>query len=722
MPAGSSSSPASPPIEYPAASRLDTVDTIHGVAVADPYRWLEDEKSPAVTQWTEAQDSLTRRFLANLGGRERIAARLKELFYVENVGIPIHRAKRHFFPRRDAGKEKFTIYWREGRGGQERPLLDPNTWSADGSVSLGTWSPSYDGAHVAYTVKRNNSDEATLYVKNVGTGEISAVDVIEGAKYASPAWTPSSDGFYYTWLPPPGSVPASERPGYAEVRFHKLGSDPKDDRIVHERTGDPRTFIGASISRDGRWLIATIEHGWTSSDVYFLDRLRGAKDWTPLVTGRDALYDVDVDRGQFFVLTNDGAPNYRVFRIDPQRPGREQWKEIVPERADATLEAMTIVGHHLSLAYLQNVVSRLELHDEDGKLVRELPLPTLGSASALSGEVDDDVAYFSFQSFTYPTEIFETNVTTGETSSWYRLKVPVDASRYVVEQLFATSRDGTRVPFFVVRGRDEHPNADTPAILYGYGGFQVAQAPAFSSSIFPWLESSGIWAVANLRGGSEYGEQWHRHGMRREKQHTFDDYLAVAEELVRKGYTRPAKLAALGASNGGLLVGAAITQRPDLFGVALCGVPLLDMIRYPLFGSGKTWMEEYGSPEDPDDFAALLAYSPYHNVRQGTRYPATLLLSADSDDRVDPMHARKFAAELQWASTGGPVLLRIEKHSGHGGADLVRASVQKIADEYSFALARMHEDRSDAFDAGNAPSALAPAPVRPTADPTSGPQ
>lgn len=690
MPAGSNSPPPSPPLDYPVTRRVDASDTIHGVRVPDPYRWLEDDKSAEVRQWADEEDAVTRRFLANLAGRARIAARLKELFYVENVGIPRHLADRHFFPRRDAGKEKFTIYWRQGRDGPERVLLDPNTWSADGSVSLGTWSPSYDGKKVAYTVKQNNSDEATLYVRNVETGETSGVDVIEGAKYASPAWTPSNDGFYYTWLPPPGSVPASDRPGYAEIRFHKLGADPKTDRIAHGKTGDPRTFIGASLSRDGRWLIATIEHGWTRSDVYFMDERHPSADWKPLATGRDALYDVSVDRGRFFVLTNDGAPNYRVFRIDPENPGRDQWTEIVPERADATLEAMTIVGHHLSLAYLQNVVSRLELRDEEGKLVREIPLPTLGSASALSGEVDDDVAYFSFQSFTYPTEIFEQSVSTGKTSSWYRLKVPVDASRYVVEQLFATSRDGTRVPFFVVHARDRPTSPDTPAILYGYGGFQIAQAPVFSSSIFPWLESGGLWAVANLRGGSEYGEAWHRHGMGREKQHVFDDYFAVAGELVRKGYTRPEKLAALGASNGGLLVGAAITQRPDLFGVALCGVPLLDMIRYPLFGSGKTWMEEYGSPDDPDDFAALLAYSPYHHVVKGTRYPATLLLSADSDDRVDPMHARKFTAELQWASTGGPVLLRIEKHSGHGGADMVRASVEKIADEYAFALDRLH--------------------------------
>jgi prolyl oligopeptidase len=365
---------------------------------------------------------------------------------------------------------------------------------------------------------------------------------------------------------------------------------------------------------------------------------------------------------------------------------REHWVEIVPERKDATLEGFTIVGHHLSLAYLKDVSGHLEVRDASGTLLREVTLPGLGSVSALSGEVDDDVAFYSFQSFTYPTEIFETNVTTGETSTWYKLRVPVDPSKYVAEQLFATSRDGTRIPFFVLHARGAARDGGTPTVLYGYGGFQAAQTPSFASSIYPWLERGGNWVVANLRGGNEYGEEWHRHGMRHEKQHVFEDYFAIAEELVKQGFTRPDKLVALGGSNGGLLVGAAITQRPDLFGVALCGVPLLDMVRYQLFGSGKTWTEEYGSTDDADDFAALYAYSPYHHVTQGTKYPPTLLLSADSDDRVDPMHARKFAAALQWASTGGPVLLRVEKHSGHGGADLVRASVEKIADEYAFAL------------------------------------
>jgi prolyl oligopeptidase len=689
--ASASAAVSGPALPYPPSRRVDQVDDLHGVRVSDPYRWLEDGASDEVKRWADDQDALARAYLSRLPGREAMAARFKELFYVESAGTPQHHGKRWFYPRRDAGKEKFTVYWRESKDGRDKVLLDPNGWSADGSVSLGVWSVSWDGKTLAYAVKNNNSDEATLYVMDVATGKKSDVDVIEGAKYAWPSWTPTSDGFYYTWLPPEGSVPTTDRPGYAEVRFHRLGVNPTKDKTIREKTGDPKTFIGAELSKDGRWLVLTTEHGWTRTDVEFMDLHASKTAWRALAVGQDARYLVDIDRDHFFVRTNEGAPKYHVFKIDPIHPERAAWVEIVAERGDATLEGSSIVGHALSLVYLKDVVTQLELRDEDGKLVRNLDLPSIGTSGGLSGNVDDDLAYFSFQSFTYPTEIDETSVKTGKTATFYRLKVPVDPSKYAVEQLFANSRDGTRVPFFVVHAKDLVKNQDTPTILYGYGGFQAAQTPSFSSSIYPWLEHGGVWVVANLRGGSEYGEEWHRHGMRREKQHVFDDYFAVAEELIRQGFTRPGHLTALGGSNGGLLVGAAVTQRPDLFRVALCGVPLLDMVRYHLFGSGKTWIDEYGFADDVDDFKALYDYSPYHHVTKGTKYPATLLLSADSDDRVDPMHARKFAAELQWASTGGPVLLRIEKHSGHGGADLVRAAVEKLADEYAFALDQMKD-------------------------------
>jgi prolyl oligopeptidase len=686
---GASTAPPAASFAYPPTRRVDQVDDIHGVRIADPYRWLEAGDSDEVRRWAQDQDAFARSYLAKLPGREAMAARFKELFYVERAGTPRHLGNRWFFPRRDAGKEKFIVYWREGKNGADKVLLDPTAWSSDGSVSLGVWSVSWDGRRVVYGVKRNNSDETTLYVMDVATGKKSDIDVIDGAKYADPSWTPAGDGFYYVWLPPPDAVPTADRPGYAEVRFHKLGTDPKKDRVVRERTGDPKTFLNADLSKDGRWLVLTTEHGWSRTDLEVMDVRAAQPSWKPLMTGRDAIYFATVDRDRFFVRTNEGAPRYRIFRVDSAHTERDRWTEIIPERKDATLEGCSIVGHSLALSYLKDVVSQPELHDEDGKLVRSIALPTLGTVNGMSGNVDDDLVYYSFDSFTYPDEVFEASVRTGKTSSWYKLKVPVDPSKYVVDQLWTTSKDGTRVPFFVVHAKDLAKNGATPTMLYGYGGFQIPQSPYFASSIYPWLERGGMWVVANLRGGSEYGEEWHRHGMRHEKQNVFDDYFAVAEELIRQGFTRPEKLVAMGGSNGGLLVGAAITQRPDLFRAALCEVPLLDMTRFQLFGSGKTWIEEYGSADDADDLRALIAYSPYHHVTQGTKYPATLLLSADSDDRVDPMHARKFAAELQWASSGGPVLLRVEKHSGHGGADLVKANVEKIADEYAFAFSQL---------------------------------
>nr|WP_275936190.1 prolyl oligopeptidase family serine peptidase [Sorangium cellulosum] len=664
--------------------------TLHGVEITDPYRWLEDGDSPEVKEWMKSQDAFTRAELSRLPERDAIASRLKQLFYIDAVSAPRHRRGRYFLSRRHATKEKSIIYWKEGKGGEERALLDPNRWSDDGSVSLGGWEVSWDGKNVAYKVQKNNSDEATLYVMDVASGKRSEVDVIEGGKYAYASWTPSGDGFYYVWLPTDPSIPVADRPGYAEVRFHRLGQDPKQDRVVRGKTGDPKTFLNVSLSKDGRFLVLTVSHGWTSTDVYFRDlRKPGGQAQAvdkPLAVGRDAHYNVEVHKDRFYVHTDEGAPHYRLFEVDPGRPERAAWKEIVPERPDATLDSVSVVGGHLALSYLEDASSRVEVRSLDGKLVREVPLPGIGTVGGPSGLPDEDEAYFSFESFTSPQAIYATSIKTGETALYARIDVPVDPSPFTVEQTFFPSRDGTKISMFIVRRKDMKKDGSSRALLYGYGGFQISQTPSFTASMYPWLERGGVYAVANLRGGGEYGEAWHRDGMLLKKQNVFDDFIAAAEHLVREGYTQPERLVIQGGSNGGLLVGAALTQRPELFGAVVCGVPLLDMVRYHLFGSGKTWISEYGSADDPEQFNALHAYSPYHRVRPGTRYPAVLLLSADSDDRVDPMHARKFAAALQAASAGGPVLLRIERNAGHGGADLIKAAVEKGADQISFAL------------------------------------
>ncbi len=714
--AASDAGVALPSYGYPATPTEPVTETLHGATISDPYRWLEDGKNEAVKTWLAAEDAFARAWLGKLPERDAIAARLKELFYVEGHGMPHREGSRWFYAKRAATSEKWVVHVRDGAlpgvpgasatvSSKERVLLDPNAWSTDGSVALGRWAPSRNGKKVAYAKKPNNSDEATLHVLDVDTMKDSEIDRIEGAKYANPQWLPDSSGFFYTWVPAAGTVPTAERPGHAEVRFHKLGSDPKQDVTVVPRTGDPTTFLSGDISFDGHWLFVEVSHGWTSNDLWVRDLAKhpvakSVKDapkdaWTPgpeyshLVASRTNKYEVVSHGGRFFVRTDEGASRGHVFRIDPAKPARDAWQEIVPEHPRATLESFGIVGGKLSLSYLEDVRSRLEIHDVDGKLVREVPLPAPGSASSLYGRPDDDLAFFSFTSLVHPNEIHATRVGSGQETTFFRVKLPFDPAPYAVEQQFATSKDGTKVPYFVVRKKDLVLDGRAPALVYGYGGFLGTQKPYFTSSVVPWLERGGVYVLTNLRGGAEYGEAWHTAGMRHVKQNVFDDLYAILEKISADKLSSPSRIAVRGGSNGGLLVGAAWTQRPDLFRVGLCGVPLLDMLRYHLFGSGKTWIEEYGSADDPKDFAALYAYSPYHHIAAGKKYPSLLLLSADSDDRVAPLHAWKFAALAQARSAGGPVLLRIERNSGHGGADLVRSTVEKTSDEIAFALSEI---------------------------------
>jgi prolyl oligopeptidase len=693
-------------------------DTLHGVNVPDPYRWLEDEKSPEVKQWMAAQDALTRTTLSRLPEREAIAQRLRELFYVDSVSPPVQRGRRLFYLRRQATKEKAVLYMRElpknhrpgtpppPLGSQpdasERVLIDPNTLSSDGSVSLGRWVPSKDGRRLAYALKPNNADEAILHVMDLRTGK-DLPDLIEGAKYASPSWTPDGRGFYYTWLPVDKNIPTADRPGYSEIRFHRLGTPPAKDPVVRPRTNDPTVFQGVHLSRDGRYLFTSIQHGWSSTDYYVQDLRKDPKPGAalrPLVVGKKALFNVEAysgkgapPQGVFFVHTNEGAPRWQLFAVDPAHPERERWKQVIPQSPDAVLDEVSVVGGHLAAGYLKNAASELKVLTLQGQPVGQLPLPTVGTSSGLVGLPDQDDAYFSFSSFTYPQEVYHTSLKAGaigKVDRFFKVALPIDPAAFEVEQVFYPSKDGTRVSMFIVHKKGLQKDGNTPTLLYGYGGFNISLTPRFSGSLYPWLERGGVYALPNLRGGGEYGEEWHQAGMGTRKQNVFDDFIAAAEWLIQNRYTRPERLAIRGGSNGGLLVGAALTQRPDLFRAVACAVPLLDMVRYHKFGSGKTWIKEYGSADDAELFKVLHAYSPYHHVQAGKRYPALLMLSADSDDRVDPMHARKMTAALQAALAGTPgarpQLLRIEKHAGHGGADLVKSEVESTTDQLSFFL------------------------------------
>jgi prolyl oligopeptidase len=679
--------PADPELIYPLSPAEATADTLHGVVVPDPYRWLENAGSPDVQRWMEAEDSVARAFLDKLPERAAIADRLRSLYYVDNVSPPLHRGDRYFYSRRLPDKEKAIVYWRESATGSDSVLLDPNTWSDAGNLSLGEWVVSWDGRRVAYKVSKNNADDATLYVMDVATGKRSDIDVITGARYATPSWTPKGDGFYYTWLPMDTTIAEAARPGYAEVRFHKLGDDPTKDRVIRQRTGDPAVFESATMSRDGHWLFLQVDHGWSSTDLYFRKgKARDSEPFRPLTVGGNAHYFLREYRDRFYISTDEGAPRSRIFRVDPKHPERARWVEVAPERADATLGEFTIAGESLVMTYLKDAASLLEIRALDGSNPRDVALPSIGSVKYITGMDDEDDAYFSFQSFTTPPEVHEFSVAAATQKLWSRPRMPIDPEVYDVEEVFYTSRDGTRVPMFLVHRKDFPRDGTGRALLTGYGGFLVGMTPYFSRGGLVWADHGGVFAVACLRGGNEYGEAWHRAGMLLQKQNVFDDFIAGAEYLVQQRWTRPHRLSISGGSNGGLLVGVALTQKPSLFGAVVCAVPLLDMIRYDRFGAGATWTSEYGSAQDSAQFRALYAYSPYHHVEDGVKYPPVLFLSADSDDRVDPMHARKMAAALQNASAGGPVLLRIEKNAGHGGADLIRSYVEQGADTYSFLL------------------------------------
>ncbi len=673
----------------------DVVETIFGVQVRDPFRWLEDFDDPEVRRWVEQQDTRARGFLERLPEREAIAKRLAEVLYVEQRSVPIKRRLsrpgeperwRYFYSAKAADQEKAIHYVRDGKEGAAKVLLDPHAMSEDGSLSIGGVYPSADGRLIAYLEKPNNADYSNLKVLEVDSARELTQDQIHGVRYTAPSWLPDGSGFYYTWTPNSPDIAPEEVLAHAEVRFHRLGTNPDTDQVVREATGDPSQLVGAWVSEDGRYLVLSVRTGWVRSDVYVQFLERGDGEFIPLATGKEALYSVEPYQDHFYILTNEGAPHYRVFKAAADALSREHWQQIVAEDASSVIEGVDVVGGHLALSRLRRAATQLEVRRLDGSLVREVELPGIGVSSTLIGRQDSDEAYFSYASFTHATEIFETSVSHGGRTSVSRVEVPVDPERFVVKQVNYPSKDGTQVSMFIVHDKMLALDGSNPTRLYGYGGFNASMTPTFSAALFPWLERGGVFAMPNLRGGGEYGEDWHRDGMLENKQNVFDDFIAAAEYLVREKYTSAEHLAISGGSNGGLLVGAAMTQRPELFAAVSCAVPVLDMVRYHKVGLGKAWIPEYGDPDNPEHFPFLYAYSPYHRVTAGTHYPALLVLGADTDDRVDPMHARKFMAAVEAASAHPEpkALLRVEHNAGHGGADLRRSAIARLADEYAF--------------------------------------
>jgi prolyl oligopeptidase len=675
-------------LAYPPTRRAEILEMLHGVEVRDPYRWLEEGDSEEVRQWTEAQNALTRAALEAYPGRERLRERITALLSIGTITAPAVRQRRLFYLRRQGTQNQPLLLWRDGPAGEERVLVDPLAFDPEGTAALDWWYPSPDGRLLAFGISRNGDEKSTLYVREVETG-FDRPDRVPQTRYTSLAWLPDASGFYYTRYPTPGTVPPGDENYFRKLYFHPLGADWETDPLVYARE-KKEEMIGVSLSPNGRWLCVTVQEGWAKNAVYLADRWQGSGGpssvvLVPVVEEIEALFIPEIQNDCLYLRTNHEAPNYKIMAVDPERPAREAWRELVPE-SEAVIDGHDVVGGHLILDLLQRASSRLRIHDLGGRLVQEVPLPTLGTLAGWGGEWDGDTLYFGFVSFTVAPTIFRYEFAGGRSELWEQVESPIDPERFEVEQTEYASRDGTRVSMFLVHRQGLPKDRKRPTLLTGYGGFNISLTPSFARAAHVLLERDGLYAMPNLRGGGEYGEAWHQAGMRERKQNVFDDFIAAGEWLVREGWTTPERLAIQGGSNGGLLVGAAVTQRPELWRAAVCAVPLLDMARYHLFSIARLWIPEYGSAEDPDQFAALYAYSPYHRVRDGERYPAMLITAAQSDTRVDPLHARKFAARVQAAQAADdrPILLRIETKAGHGAGKPLTKQIAELTDVWSF--------------------------------------
>jgi prolyl oligopeptidase len=686
--AGNDAPTATPPGAAPPKAPVHLVEeTVQGHRITDSYRWLEDAKSPETQRYVEQEMSYTRGILDPLPGREQIQQRLTQLASIGNIGTPQAAGKYYFYNRRDGTENQAVLYVREDIRGKDRALVDVNKISADGTVALDWWFPSEDGKYLAYGLSSNGSEDSTLHIINTATGDL-LPDVIERTRFASLTWKKDDSGFYYNRQPKAGEVPAGQEVYFSKIYYHALGSDSATDPLIFGEGRNPQDIPGVQLADDDdRWLVFTVFEGWAKSEMYLQD-LKAGTPPVEVTSGKDFLYNGEVFQGRLYITTNDGAPRFRLFVVDATNPKRENWKEIVPQ-TDAVLQGASIAGGKIVTQYQKNASSLLKVFELDGKVIGEVSLPSIGTVAGLGSRWDRNEAFFQFQSFTVPPSIYQVDLSTRRTQLWGSVSAPVDASAYEVKQVWYASKDGTKIPMFVFYKKGLQLDGKNPALLTGYGGFNLSQTPSFVGSRYVWLEHGGIFAVANLRGGSEFGEDWHRAGMLEKKQNVFDDFIAASEYLISQKYTDKDHLAIQGGSNGGLLVGAAFTQRPDLFRAVVCQVPLLDMLRYQNFQIAKLWIPEYGSAEDPKQFEWLYAYSPYHRVKQGTQYPSILFMTADTDTRVDPMHAKKMAALMQAEAANGqskerPILLRIETRAGHGPGKPVAKQIEEGVDIYSY--------------------------------------
>jgi prolyl oligopeptidase len=662
----------------------NVVDDLHGAKVVDPYRWLEADATESVRDWTNEQNARTRAVLDPLPQRAVFARRLRELLSVGLLSTPRPIGGRIFHTRREGEQKQAVLYVRDAVAAADRALIDPNVLDRDGLVTLDWYYPSPDARLVAYGLSRGGDEMSTLHVLETATGKELA-DRIPHTQRSTVAWV--DGGFYYAVHPAPGSVPPGDENYYRRIRYHRLGDDPANDALVFGEDRPKEDIIGVSTSADGRWVLFSALQGWAKSDLYLLDRGHPERGLASVMEGEDAIAEGFVLDGRIWLRTNLNAPNYRVVSVACESPDPSRWETVVAEGKDV-IEGFDRTRERIAVLRLVRATSRVATYDLRGKDEREIPLPSLGAIEFVEGEHDGERVGYTFQSFTQPPIAFVADARAGKAEELVRLRMPdrLDVSGIAVDQIDYASRDGTEVTMFLVHRKDVRPTGEIPTVLSGYGGFNVSRTPAYSAGVAAWVEAGGLFALPNLRGGGEYGESWHRAGKLENKQNVFDDFHAAAEALIARGWTEPPHLAISGGSNGGLLVGAALTQRPDLFAAVSCAVPLLDMLRYQNFRIARFWIAEYGSAEDPRQAEWLRKYSPYHNVRAGVRYPPVLFTTAEGDSRVDPMHARKMAALLQ-AQSEDPesvVLLRVDRDAGHGIGKPLDKQVDDFADQYAF--------------------------------------
>lgn len=676
------------PIKYPEAKKGDVTDTYHGITVADPYRWLEDPDAPESRVWIDAENKITNEYLDEIKSRPQIKERLTQLWDYEKYGQPFKRGSRYFWSKNDGLQNQSVYYWSDSPTGEPKVLIDPNKLSEDGTVALSGLDITEDGKLLAYGTSSKGSDWQEWRVRDIDSGK-DRDDMVKWVKFSNASWTHDNMGFFYSRYDEPkqeGTKEFRDQNYFQKLYYHKIGTPQSEDKLIYDRPDQKEWGFGAGVSDDGRYLVISVSKGTERKNMVFYKDLQDPNGKVvELINEFEAQYNyIDNDGTTWWFQTDKDAPRGRVVSIDITKPQRENWKELIPQTAD-TLQGVSTVGNKFTLTYLHDAHTLIKIHDLTGKHVRDVQLPGIGSAGGFGGRRNETETFYSYTSFIYPPTIFRYDMEKGDSSVFRQAKVDFNPADYETKQVKYKSKDGTEVPMFITSKKGLQLDGQNPTHLYGYGGFNASMTPSFSITNLVWLEMGGVYAMANIRGGGEYGKEWHDAGKKLKKQNCFDDFIAAAEWLIANKYTTSSKLAISGGSNGGLLVGACITQRPDLFGAALPAVGVLDMLRFHKFTIGWAWTSDYGSAENPEEFAALMKYSPLHNIKKGTSYPPTLITTGDHDDRVVPAHSFKFAATMQEAQSGSnPILIRIDTKAGHGAGKPTAKIIDEAADRMAF--------------------------------------